>query len=65
MVRFDCGPQRFHRTLTRDLELHGVAMKAGDSVLVMCGSANRDERQFERADELLVDRHPQHRTEVP
>lgn len=58
LVRFDCGPQRFHRTLTRDVELHGASMRAGDSVLVMYGSANRDERQFERADELLVDRAP-------
>jgi cytochrome P450 len=58
LVRFDCGPQRFHRTLTRDVELHGALMRAGDSVLVMYGSANRDERYFERADELLVDRYP-------
>jgi cytochrome P450 len=58
LVRFDCGPQRFHRTLTRDVELRGETMRAGDSVLVMYGSANRDERQFERADELLVDRYP-------
>jgi cytochrome P450 len=58
LVRFDCGPQRFHRSLTSDVELHGAAMRAGDSVLVMYGSANRDERHFERADELLVDRYP-------
>lgn len=58
LVRYDCGPNRFHRTLTEDTELHGQTMRAGDSVLVMYGSANRDERRFERADELLVDRHP-------
>jgi cytochrome P450 len=58
LVRFDCGPQRFHRILTRDVELHGTTMRAGDSVLVMYGSANRDERFFDRADELLVDRYP-------
>jgi cytochrome P450 len=58
LVRFDCGPQRFHRTLTRDVELHGATMRAGDSVLVMYGSANRDERYFDRADELLVERYP-------
>ncbi len=58
LVRFDCGPQRFHRTLTRDVDLHGASMRAGDSVLVMYGSANRDERYFEPADELLVDRYP-------
>jgi cytochrome P450 len=58
LVRYDCGPNRFHRTLTQDTELHGKQMRAGDSVLVMYGSANRDDRRFERADELVVDRHP-------
>jgi cytochrome P450 len=58
LVRYDCGPNRFHRTLTKDVELHDQQMHAGDSVLVMYGSANRDERRFERADELVIDRHP-------
>lgn len=58
LVRYDCGPNRFHRTLTKDVDLHGAQMRAGDSVLVMYGSANRDERRFERADELVIDRHP-------
>jgi cytochrome P450 len=58
LVRYDCGPQRFHRTLTRDVELHGQHMHAGDSVLVLYGSANRDEREFERAEELVIDRRP-------
>ena len=58
LVRFDCGPQRFHRTVARDLELHGVKLRAEDSVLVMYGSANRDERVFDRADELVIDRVP-------
>lgn len=58
LVRYDCRPNRFHGTLTRDTELHGQQMRAGDSVLVMYGSANRDERRFANADELIVDRHP-------
>jgi cytochrome P450 len=58
LVRYDCGPNRFHRTLTKDVELHGQKMRAGDSVLVLYGSANRDERRFARADDLVVDRHP-------
>jgi cytochrome P450 len=58
LVRFDCGPNRFHRTLTRDIEMHGKKMKEGESVLVMYGSANRDGRRFERPDELVIDRHP-------
>lgn len=58
LIRYDCGPQRFHRTLTRDTGLHGEHLSAGDSVLVMYGSANRDERKFERADELVLDRYP-------
>jgi cytochrome P450 len=58
LVRYDCGPQRFHRVVTHDTELHDQHLRAGDSVLVMYGSANRDHRQFERADELIVDRYP-------
>ncbi|AQA06411.1 cytochrome [Mycobacterium sp. MS1601] len=34
------------RNLTRDIELGGVAMKAGDKVSMWYNSANRDERKF-------------------
>ena len=59
LVRFDCGPQRFHLRHPRPRRRAPRRDDAGgDLVLVMYGLANRDERQFERADELLVDRYP-------
>lgn len=38
------------RTVTRDTELHGRTMAAGDIVSVWLGSANRDERMFAAPD---------------
>jgi hypothetical protein len=46
VLRFHNSTQYMHRTLTRDVELHGRTMRAGDSVLLLIGSANRDEREF-------------------
>ena len=46
VLRFHNSTQYMHRTLTRDVSLHGQAMHAGDSVLLLIGSANRDEREF-------------------
>ena len=46
VLRFHNSTQYMHRTLTRDVELHGSTMHAGDSVLLLIGSANRDEREF-------------------
>jgi cytochrome P450 len=46
MLRYDTPTQRFHRTATQDIELHGQTIRAGQSVLLMYGSANRDERKF-------------------
>lgn len=58
LVRFDCATARFHRTATRDVTLHGQTIAAGDSVLVLYASANRDPRKFDRADALVIDRYP-------
>jgi cytochrome P450 len=46
VLRFHSSTQYMHRTLTHDVELHGRTMRTGDSVLLMIGSANRDEREF-------------------
>jgi hypothetical protein len=45
-LRFNTSAQRFKRCLTRDHEMHGQQMKAGDFVCLAFGSANRDERQY-------------------
>ena len=49
-LRFNTSAQRFKRCVTRDTELHGQKMKAGDFVALAYGSGNRDERQFPNAD---------------
>lgn len=54
MLRYDTPTQRFHRTATQDIELHGQTISAGQSVLVMYGSANRDERKFADLDRFDI-----------
>ncbi|MGE3589903.1 MAG: cytochrome P450 [Ilumatobacteraceae bacterium] len=46
------------RTATRDVELGGCPVSKGDRVLLVWASANRDERVFDRPDEVLLDRMP-------
>lgn len=46
VLRFHNSTQYMHRTLTRDVELHGKVMGEGDSVLLLIGAANHDEREF-------------------
>lgn len=58
VVRFDNSSQMLARLLTRDVALHGRTMEAGKKVLLLVGSANRDERAFERPDAFDVRRPP-------
>ena len=44
------------RYVTRDVELHGTRVPEGSALLLLNGSANRDERQFADADRLDVRR---------
>ena len=46
VLRFHNSTQYMHRTLTRDLEMHGELMHAGDSVVLLIGAANHDDREF-------------------
>jgi cytochrome P450 len=57
-LRFNTSAQRFKRTLTRDVELHGQQMKAGDAVCLAYGAANRDERHFADPDRYDLARKP-------
>jgi cytochrome P450 family 142 subfamily A polypeptide 1 len=48
----------FRRTATRDFEWHGQTIRAGQQVLMLHGSANRDERAFVNPDVFDVCRTP-------
>jgi len=48
------------RTATEDHELHGHSIAAGDELLLMYGSANRDDRVFSDPDTLDVMREHNH-----
>ena len=50
------------RTVIRDLEFHGVAMKAGDRILLPTQLAGRDSRQFSQPEVVDPARKPRHLT---
>lgn len=59
LLRLTSPVQGLARTTTRDVELHGRTIPAGRKVLLLYGSANRDERQYGAdAGELDVTRRP-------
>ena len=60
VLRWDGPIQVVYRRATRDVELPSGRIPAGAGVVVIIGSANRDERQWgATAGELRVDRNPQ------
>ena len=56
ILRYEGSTQVMARTLTRAVELHGRKMPRGDKVLLLLGSANRDERVWDRPDVYDIDR---------
>ncbi|HJM27639.1 MAG: cytochrome P450 [Acidimicrobiales bacterium] len=46
VLRYHNSTQYMHRTMSSDMNLHGNALKKGDSVLLLIGAANHDEREF-------------------
>jgi cytochrome P450 len=50
----------FRRTATRDVELDGAQIKAGDKVVMWYVSSNRDETRYEDPDRFDVTRNPEH-----
>lgn len=58
LLRYVSPVLNFSRTITEDHTYQGVDLRAGEKVLLLYQSANRDERVFEAADELRVDRSP-------
>jgi cytochrome P450 len=55
-LRYESPIMFMARTVTRDTELGGCPLKAGDRVAVHYASANRDDTRFPHADELDFDR---------
>ena len=58
ILRYDMPTQLLGRTLVRDVELHGQRMRAGQPVVFLYASANRDEREFAEPDRFDVARRP-------
>jgi cytochrome P450 len=58
-VRYSSPVAHIGRTVMQDdVEVQGCPLPKGSRVLLGFGSANRDERAFDRADEVIVDRQP-------
>jgi cytochrome P450 family 142 subfamily A polypeptide 1 len=60
MVRLVSPVHSFSRTATRDTELRGRPIRAGQQVLLLYPSANRDADVFDDPDAFRVERNPQH-----
>jgi len=58
LLRWASPVYHFRRTATRDVELHGKHVRAGDKVVMWFASGNRDEAVFDRPGELDVTRRP-------
>ena len=57
-LRFVTPIQTLARTATKDVELGNRHVRRGDRVLIAWAGANRDEKAFERPDELMLGRYP-------
>lgn len=58
MLRYEAPIQRRVRYATQDVLVGDVPIQAGDVVIALIGSANRDPRHFDRPDEFIIDRQP-------
>ena len=56
ILRYDSPVHFVSRKATRDVEIAGTQVKAGDVVTVIMGAANRDESHYEDADTFRLDR---------
>lgn len=56
VVRLEGPVQGLFRLAGEDIEIHGTTIPAGSMINVRYAAANRDEREFEQADKLDLDR---------
>jgi cytochrome P450 len=55
-LRYDTSSQILARTVSRELTCYGTTIPEGDVVLLLPGSAHRDERAFANPDDFLIGR---------
>lgn len=60
IVRYDSPVPAFFRTTTREATVGGITFPADTLLMVVYGSANRDESQFPHADQFDMQRTPNH-----
>ena len=58
VLRIEPPVQRFTRMATADVEIGGTTIPAGARVVLLFGSANRDERRFPHPDRFDITRNP-------
>ena len=58
LIRWASPTSHFRRTATRDFELHGKQVRAGDKVVLWFISGNRDAGAFDAPDEINLARKP-------
>jgi cytochrome P450 len=57
-LRYFSVNQQLSRTVTRDVTVGGQQLRRNDRLIISWLAANHDEREFERADEIVLDRSP-------
>ncbi len=57
-LRYSSVNQTLSRTVTRDVELNGQHLRKNDRAVISWLAANHDEHEFERPDEIVLDRAP-------
>ncbi|WP_299295084.1 cytochrome P450 [uncultured Tateyamaria sp.] len=58
IIRLASPTLHFRRTATRDIDLHGQTIRAGDKVLMWFASGSRDETVFDNPHSAQLDRSP-------
>ena len=58
LIRFVTPIHNMCRVATQDVEIGGATVRAGDQVVLMYSSANRDPAHFDRPEELDLTRYP-------
>jgi cytochrome P450 len=58
ILRFESPVQHTRHVTSADVALHDIVIPRGSRVVLLYGSANRDERRYERADQFDIHREP-------